>query len=299
MKIVVSSLWCLLLLPTFIHSMAMKHILVTGGNKGIGKAICERLLSEWSDTHVLLGTRSLQRGEEAVNDIVQALGKDVKDRLSLVEIDTSSDESVKKAADQCQEELYGIINNAGVGWGFSLEETLNVNYFGPRRVNDAFRTHLKTPGGRVVNVASASGPNFLQDLDDQDLKTKLHQPWLIPGKIEELDSMARSVQTSNHYGVSKAFLNAYTVLDAKLNPDLVINSVTPGFISTDLTAGTTASNPPSKGAVPPCFLMMDEAVAKEPTGRYYGSDCLRSPMHFYRGPGEPVYEGQEDLVSIE
>jgi hypothetical protein len=41
---------------------------------------------------------------------------------------------------------------------------------------------------------------------------------------------------------------------------------------------------------------MDEEVGKQPTGRYYGSDCVRSPLHFYRGPGEKPYVNDEDLV---
>lgn len=98
-------------------STAVKRILVTGGNKGIGKAICERLLSEWPDTHVLLASRSLERGQQAVNDIQQALGDaTVKGRLVCIELDTSNDKSVQAAAALLgqQPELYGIINNAGV-----------------------------------------------------------------------------------------------------------------------------------------------------------------------------------------
>jgi len=99
-------------------SSAVKRILVTGGNKGIGKAICERLLSEWPVTHVLLASRSLERGQQAVQDIQQALGGDatVKDRLVCIELDTSNDKSVQAAAALLaqQPELYGIINNAGV-----------------------------------------------------------------------------------------------------------------------------------------------------------------------------------------
>jgi len=95
---------------------ASKRILVTGANKGIGKAICERLLKEWKDTHVFLGSRDVQRGEEAVADIVKKLGSDYQGRLTMIQIDTSDDQSVQNAADKFEGEdkLYGIINNAGV-----------------------------------------------------------------------------------------------------------------------------------------------------------------------------------------
>jgi NAD(P)-dependent dehydrogenase (short-subunit alcohol dehydrogenase family) len=121
------------------------------------------------------------------------------------------------------------------------------------------------------------------------------------GGIDELDVMARSHpwESDNGYGISKALLNAYTVLHAKSNPDLIVNSVTPGWIATDLTKGTGASKPPSQGAVPVCKLLMDDEFAEpslHPTGRYYGSDGVRSPLHYYRGPGEAPYVNDDDLV---
>lgn len=92
----------------------VKRILVTGGNKGIGKAVCEKLVRDWNDTFVFLGSRDLERGNAAVQSILQALGDNCRDRLQVLVIDTSSDSSVKEAAIQMEGELYGIVNNAGV-----------------------------------------------------------------------------------------------------------------------------------------------------------------------------------------
>ena len=111
-----------------------------------------------------------------------------------------------------------------------------------------------------------------------------------------MDKLAKSMNTSDGYGASKALINAYTHLHARSDPDLIINSCTPGFIQTDITANMGATNPPSKGAVPPCWAAMDDStLPKEPTGRYYGSDCIRSPLHVYRGPGEAPYVSDEDV----
>jgi NAD(P)-dependent dehydrogenase (short-subunit alcohol dehydrogenase family) len=81
-------------------------------------AICERLLTEWKDTHVLLGSRSQERGQQAVDDLISTIGGDCQERLQLLVLDTSSDDSVRQAANKLQESgntnLYGIINNAGV-----------------------------------------------------------------------------------------------------------------------------------------------------------------------------------------
>lgn len=298
-SLVFSFFFSLLLLS--VHSLnstpsSMKRVLVTGANKGIGKAICQLLLEKHPDVFVLLGSRNLGRGEEAVQDLIAAVGNSCENRLQVVQLDTSSTESVNTAAEQVGKDgtLYGIVNNAGIGFGNSIQDTVNTNYFGIRRVNDAFGPYLQKPGGRIVNVASASGPNFLSSCSDKVLLKKLAEPLSISGGVTELDEIATSTKTvdeSQAYGFSKALVNAYTAIQANNEPDLIINSCTPGWINTDLTSGMGASNPPSKGAVPPVYVLMSEDMETKPTGRYYGSDCLRSPIDRYRNPGDPEYEG--------
>jgi NAD(P)-dependent dehydrogenase (short-subunit alcohol dehydrogenase family) len=280
--------------------MVPKRVLVTGGNKGIGKAVCQRLLEEYDDVHVLLASRDLKRGEQAVEDLLQAVGEDCSERIELIQLDTTCDVSVRRAAEKVAQSgsLYGIVNNAGIGFGFGVQETLNVNYFGVRRVNDAFENLLERPGGRIVNMGSASGPNFVAKLADGDLKEMLTKPWTIKGGIAQLDEIARNIKTDNGYGSSKALLNAYTVIHAKMEKDVIINSCSPGWILTDLTKGMGASNPPSKGAVCPVWALMSADLVDLPTGRYYGSDCVRSPLHYYRDPGEAPYVSDEDLVDL-
>lgn len=272
----------------------MKRVLVTGANKGIGKAICESLLANHPDIFVLLGSRDLGRGEKAVKDLRRSVGAAVCDkRLELVQLDTSSDESVSAAAKQVAKggNLFGIVNNAAIGFDSTLQDTVNTNYFGPRRVNDAFGKFLQRPGGRIVNLSSASGPMFVSGCSDRALRQKLGDPTTIGGGIEEVDQMAKTARVQDAYGFSKALLSAYTALHAQSEPTLLINACTPGYINTDMTRGYGATNPPSKGAIPPVWLLTSPDVEKVPTGRYYGSDCVRSPLHTYRGPGDPPYEG--------
>jgi NAD(P)-dependent dehydrogenase (short-subunit alcohol dehydrogenase family) len=277
---------------------ASKKVLVTGANKGIGLAICKSLLEQYPEVHVLLGSRDTGRGEQAVQKLLEEV-PGCQDRLELLQVDTTSDDSVQAAAASLKDPLYGIVNNAGIGFGRTFEETITTNYFGPRRVSDAFSKHLVRPGGRIVNIASASGPNFLSRLAIPELKEKLTYPTtLFTGGIPEVDELAKSYfpqldYGNDAYGLSKALLNAYTALYAKAEPDLVINSCSPGYIDTDLTAGMGATSPPSKGAVCPVWLLMSDEHLAYPTGRYYGSDCVRSPIHFYRGPGEAPYDGPD------
>uniref|UniRef100_A0A7S1Z788 Ketoreductase domain-containing protein n=1 Tax=Trieres chinensis TaxID=1514140 RepID=A0A7S1Z788_TRICV len=293
------ALFALLLLPasTSLATMSSKTVLVTGGNKGIGKAVCARLLSDHPDVTVLLGSRDAGRGDEAVRDLESTV-PGAGGRVKSIVIDTSSDESVKAAANSCGDgPLYGVVNNAGI-WGKSFDDTLDVNYFGVRRVCDAFEPKLVRPGGRIVNIGSASGPMFVAGCRARDLRSKLADPLSIKGGVAELDEIAKSYfgvtdYGGDAYGLSKALLNAYTVLHARDEPDLIVNSCSPGFIRTDLTinAGLGATNPPEKGAFAPVDLLMNSKFEGIPTGRYYGSDAVRSPLDCYRGPGDPPFEG--------
>jgi NAD(P)-dependent dehydrogenase (short-subunit alcohol dehydrogenase family) len=123
---------------------------------------------------------------------------------------------------------------------------------GVRRVCDAFASCLSRPGGRIVNIASASAPNFISRCAIPELKEMLANPYTTT--IDRLDEIAASYKgqvdyEDTAYGLSKALLNAFTVLYAKENPELIINSCSPGWILTDLTAGMGATNAPEKGTV--------------------------------------------------
>mmetsp|Transcript_17246 Transcript_17246/g.22413 ORF Transcript_17246/g.22413 Transcript_17246/m.22413 type:complete len:307 (-) Transcript_17246:173-1093(-) len=281
--------------PAISMSKARKKVLVTGGNKGIGKAICQALLEKYPDVHVILGSRDLSRGEAASKDICAAVPGS-ESRLDVMEIDVSSDASVESAESSMEGQLYGIVNNAGIGFGNTFKETVNTNYFGMRRVNKAFSKYLQRPGGRIVNIASASGPMFVNGLQSGDLKDKLSYPKSNFDDEKEIDTIAESFfdqldYGNDAYGLSKALVNAYTAIHAEKETDFIINSCTPGFIDTDITRGMGASNPPSKGAVCPVHLLMSDKIGQQPTGWFYGSDAVRSPLHCYRDPGSPAYDG--------
>ena len=111
-----------------------KVILVTGANKGIGLAIVSRLLSDFPDTHLLLGSRDVSRDQAAVGD----LGENIKTRLDL-QLDVCSDKSVTTAMQTIKtklregESLYGLVNNAG-GILVDPRQTIALNPYGPVRV---------------------------------------------------------------------------------------------------------------------------------------------------------------------
>ncbi len=291
----------------------MKRILVTGANKGIGFALAEAILGHAEDTFLFLGSRDAGRGQDAKAKLV-AKQSAWGERIEVVELDVSQDESVARAAAKVREltssedtPLYGVVNNAGIGQG-SLQQVLNVNVVGVHRVCSAFLPLLQ-PQGRVVIVSSASGPNFVNlcSQEKQSFFLKKDVTWSeISALIEECLPLegndeafeARGLWDGRAYGFSKALANSYTLMLANENPSLHVNACTPGFIETDLTrhyaesSGQTPTElgmkPPIAGTKAPMFLLFGEL---EGNGRYYGSDAVRSPMDTYRSPGDPPYEG--------
>lgn len=143
-----------------------RSILVTGGNKGIGLAICQAILSQHADTKVFLGSRDRARGEAAA----ATLGADAAARVSVVPLDVGDDASVAAAASQVAAELggaklYGVVNNAGIlpaAGAAAMADCLNVNVRGCKRVVDAFAGLVPPDGGRVVFISSAAGPSFVE-----------------------------------------------------------------------------------------------------------------------------------------
>ena len=121
----------------------MKRIVVTGANKGIGLAIVKRLLKENPDVYVYLGSRDIERGLAAIEQIGLEIGPAAKDRVELLQIDVSSDASVQKAAESIRKSLdgsiYGVVNNAGGTSGeMSARQIIDLNTYGVRRVSEAF-----------------------------------------------------------------------------------------------------------------------------------------------------------------
>ncbi len=289
---------------------------MTGANKGIGRATVERILAEHHDTHVLLGSRDPDRGHEARGEIL-AVHPDWSARLDVLSIDVASDESVRAAANAVRARfagdtapIYGLVNNAGIGLGATgLEAVLQVNTYGPHRVCEAFLPLIDPRRGRIVNVTSAAGPNYVAAcseswqrffLDDTLTWTQLDAFMReCLGLDGDAAFAAKGLGSANAYGLSKACTNTYTLILAREHPELAVNACTPGFIATDLTEGFARARgktpeqmgmkTPAQGATATLHLLFG---ALEGNGRYYGSDAERSPMHRYRSPGDPPYTGE-------
>eukprot|EP00913_Durusdinium_trenchii_P031121 g29143.t1 len=86
-------------------AMALRRVLVTGGNKGIGRALCQQLAADHG-FYVFLGSRDAQRGKEAVESILLK-SPECQDRLQFLPLDVASDTSVAKAAEMLREQCRG------------------------------------------------------------------------------------------------------------------------------------------------------------------------------------------------
>ena len=287
--------------PPCSHLKDKKVILITGGNRGIGKAICKALLQQHPNVHVLLGSRNVDKGKQAADEIKEQNRSLPSCSLTVVQLDVTSDSSVQAAAQMVERlgcKLYGIVNNAAVSpcTSTSCSHLLDTNYFGPRRINNAFSPILIKPGGRIVNVSSVGAPTYLSGClfyfgakgKRRELHYRLANPCSGGDGVEGLDRLAREalglckptlgtfvgapvLRPKDHaYQLSKAFLNAYTVLHSLAEPDLIINSCCTGFVDTDLVpkrlgfTGTT-----DEGAAMPMELLMQDMYTKDSDGKLF------------------------------
>lgn len=293
----------------------MRRVVVSGGNKGIGLAIVERVLAEGDDTFVYVGAREPLRGRAAIDALV-AREPAWAARLAVLPLDVSSEASCAAAATAVGVPLYGFVCNAGV-WGRNAHDT---NVRGVKRCLDAFAP-LLGPSTRVVNVSSGSAPMFVAACAPTRAAALTAPAGMSWGQVEAVaDEFAAAAAAadggdggaalaaagfpadpaavaSNAYGLSKALLNAYTAALAHDTPWRV-NACTPGFIDTDLvrahfeaqgkTAREAGAQPPAAGVRATAFLLFGEPAGR---GWFFGSDGLRSPLDRYRSPGTPAFEG--------
>lgn len=134
-------------------NLANKTILVTGANRGIGRAVVQE---------------ALRRGAKRVYAATRSGGIDIADpRVMPLTLDVTNAVQIRQAAEKV-EALDILVNNSGIAIYDSLSDLevvqrhLDVNLFGMLRVTQAFLPQLKRARGAVLNhlsiVALASLP---------------------------------------------------------------------------------------------------------------------------------------------
>ena len=101
---------------------ASRVVLVTGANTGIGYETVKAFLESARSYHVLLGSRNLDKGKEAVATLQKEL-PNMKNIVEAIQVDLTSDESIEKAYEKVKASpgrLDYLVNNAGLFHNSSL-----------------------------------------------------------------------------------------------------------------------------------------------------------------------------------
>ena len=189
--------------------------LVTGGSRGIGRAVGERLAAD--GYHAVLTYRADASGAEAAAEAIRAAGGTGE----AVKCDVTSPLDITALADRLDKEREGIdvlVNNAAVlknglfalmpdaNWNLVLDTALGGTY----RMTKAFlRGMLRRRWGRIVNISS-------------------------------LAAFSGSAGQTN-YSAAKGALVAFTKsLAAEVGPfGVTANAVAPGFVETEMISFLT------------------------------------------------------------
>jgi 3-oxoacyl-[acyl-carrier protein] reductase len=193
----------------------MRYALVTGGSRGIGRAICCTLAE--MGFYVLVNYNSSPDEASTTLKLVKEKGSDGE----ILKFDVASQEEVESAIGQWQARNEGkviqvLVNNAGIRkdalvmwmkneeWADVLQTNLNGFFYTTRFL---IKDMLISRFGRIINIVSLSGIKGL------------------PGQANYSAAKAGVI------GATKALAQEV----AKKN--VTVNAVAPGFIQSDMTRG--------------------------------------------------------------
>ena len=192
----------------------MQYILVTGGSRGIGRAVCLKLAS--LGLPIIINFNSNTQAAEDTKSQIEELGGTAE----LLPFDVSSKDEIEKAIDNWEnahpdDYIYLLVNNAGIRrdnlmfmmsdeeWNQVINTTLNGFFYLTRRLLKHMMPRKR--GGRIINIASLSGVKGL------------------PGQ-------------TNYSAAKAALIGATKALAQEVAPrNITVNAVAPGFIETDMT----------------------------------------------------------------
>lgn len=197
------------------YMLEEKTAIVTGGGRGIGKAVASRIAE--AGAAVIIADINISDAKETALILTEKQMKAVPRQ-----VDVTDKDSVKSMIDETLDEFGQVnilVNNAGIMYRTRFEdlspeeweEVMQVNLTGPFLCTQAVLPVMKkNMFGRIVNISSSAG---------------------------------RSVSTLGgaHYTASKAGLLGLTRAVAKETAPfgITVNAICPGLIDTEMVRGTT------------------------------------------------------------
>lgn len=191
----------------------MKYALVTGGSRGIGKAICLQLAKQ--GFNILLNYVSNESAAKETEQQIRNLGVEA----ILIKFNVSDREDVRSVLGKWLEEnpeknISVLVNNAGIKKDNLLmwmkdeewDDVINISLGGFYNVTrEVIPEMIKRKEGRVINVVSLSGIKGL------------------PGQ-------------TNYSAAKAAVIGATKALSQEVaRRNITVNAVAPGFIKTEMT----------------------------------------------------------------
>ncbi|AYN69319.1 3-oxoacyl-ACP reductase FabG [Euzebyella marina] len=191
-----------------------KYALVTGGSRGIGRAICVQLAKDL-DYHILINYNSNASAAEETLQMVEEVGGNGE----LIQFNVIDGEQVKNVLENWHEDhpndvIEVVVNNAGItkdglfmwmpkeDWSKVIETSLNGFY---HVTNALIQKLLVNKYGRIINMVSVSGQKGT------------------PGQ-------------TNYSAAKGAVIGATKALAQEVaKRKVTVNAVAPGFIKTDMT----------------------------------------------------------------
>ena len=197
--------------------MTQGLVIVTGGSRGIGAAVCRRLAQDG----YAVGVNYAARPEAAAGVVQEITAAGGQAEAFAGDVSREADvEALFAAAQDRFGRLAGLVNNAGITGGFTrvdelppdvLRRTFAINVFGTvlasRAAVRAMSTRHGGVGGAIVNLSSVAA---------------------------RLGSPGEYV----HYAASKGAIDSFTVGLGREVADegIRVNAVAPGLIETDMNS---------------------------------------------------------------
>lgn len=247
------------------HSTRRKIVLITGANKGIGRATAERLSA--LGMTVLIGARRPDLGDDTAAVLREAGG----DAYALT-LDVTDAASVQAAAKQVEERfdrLDVLVNNAGItGSGPVAPEDAYDQV--PSTVDlDMVRVVFETNVFGLIAVTNAMLPLLRRSAAPRIVNLSSHAASLTIAS--DPDGYLARLPQSAAYAPSKSALNALTVQYAnELRKDgILVNAAAPGYVATDINNHRGFLTPEQGAAV---VVRLATLGPDGPTGGFFSED---------------------------